>query len=252
MVGNDRDFVGALEKGLLVIESFDQTHAKQTLSDVARHTGMTRAAARRYLLTLVRLGYAESNGKLFWLIPKVLRLGYALLATTPLPKLAQPILDRIGERTHEIATIAIREGEGAIFLAHSSSRRMISASTAVGMRIPLYCSAAGKAILAEQPDADIKRFLRYHEFPQLTPQTKTTFDELWTELMKVRADGFAVSDQEFELGLRSIAVAVPDSRGQVTLAIAVSLHAGRMTVEQLIQNVLPELQAGRQDLISML
>ena len=252
MAGNDRDFVGALEKGLLVIESFDQTHAKQTLSDVARRTGMTRAAARRYLLTLARIGYAESNGKLFWLVPRVLRLGYALLATTPLPKLAQPILDRIGERTHEIVTIAIREGEGVIFLAHSSSRRIISAATGVGFRIPLYCSAAGKVILASQSDAEIKRFLTDREFPQLTPQTKTTFDDLWTEIMKVRADGFAISDEEFELGLRSIAVAVPDSRGQVAVAIAVSLHAGRMTVAELIHNVLPELQAGRQDLVSML
>ncbi len=252
MAENDRDFVGALEKGLLVIESFDQANAKQTLSNVARRTGMTRAAARRYLLTLARLGYAESDGKLFWLVPRVLRLGYALLASTPLPRLAQPILDGIGERTHEVATVAIREGEDVIFLAHSASRRIISATTGVGTRVPLFCSAAGKAILARQPDEEIERFLKGHNFPRLTPRTKTSFDQLSTEITKVRAAGFAISDEELELGLRSIAVAVPDPRGQVVLAIAVSLHAGRMTVDQMIQNLLPELQAGQQNLASML
>jgi IclR family pca regulon transcriptional regulator len=249
---NDRDFVGALQKGLLVIESFDENHAKQTLSDVARRTGMTRAATRRYLLTLVQLGYAESDGKLFWLVPRVLSLGYAFLSSTPLPRLAQPILDRIGEKTDEIASIAVRDGEDVIFLAHSTSRRLILARAAIGMRIPLYCSAAGKIILANQSDEEKRRFLKGRSFRQLTTKTKTTATEIMAELVKACSDGFAISDEELELGLRSIAVPVPDSQGRVNLAITVSLHAARMTVAQMIKKLLPELQVGRQSLASML
>lgn len=252
MADNDRDFVGALEKGLLVIESFNQANAKQTLSEVARRTGMTRAAARRYLLTLVRLGYAESDGKLFWLVPRVLSLGYALLASIPLPRLAQPILDAIGDRTGEIASIAVREGDSVMFIAHSTSYRLVSAKAGIGMRIPLYCSAAGKAILANLPDDDARDFISTRTFEKLTPKSKTTFDELWAELMKVRADGYAISNEELELGLLSISLPVPNAQGRVNLAITVSMHTGRMTVEQMVENILPELRTGQQKLISML
>ena len=252
MAKGDRDFVGAMEKGLAVIESFDRANAKQTLSDVARRTGMTRAATRRYLLTLSRLGYAETDGKLFWLTPRVLRLGYALLSSIPLPRLAQPILDRIGERVDEVASIAVRENDDVMFLAHSTSHRIVLAKAGVGMRIPMFSSAAGKAILAFQPDAEIERFLKSRKFPKLTPLTKTEFKEQLTELKSVRAKGFAVSDEELERGLRSIAVPVPDSQGRVNLAIAVSLHAGRMTVDEMIKKAVPELLAGSKELTSML
>lgn len=248
----DRDFVGALEKGLSVIEAFDRSHIKLTLSEVARRADLSRAAARRYLLTLARLGYAESDGKWFWLAPRVLRLGYAFLSTTSLPRLAQPILDRIGERTQEVVTVAVLDGRSVVFLAHSASRRIISATTGVGTRIPVYCSAAGRALLAHQPDAEVERFLKAERFDQLTPKTKTEPRELRREIVKVRADGYAVSDEELEIGLRSIAVAVPDSRGQASLSLAVSLHAGRMSVARMIEQCLPELEDGRRELAAMI
>ncbi len=252
MTENDRDFVAALEKGLLVIESFDRSHAKQTLSEVARHTGMTRAAARRYLLTLVRLGYAESDGKLFWLVPKVLSLGYALLASIPFPKLAQPILDEISNRTGEVASLAVREGHNVMFIAHTTSHRLVSAQAGIGMRIPMYCSAAGKAIMASMSDDDIRDVLTTGSFPKLTPNTKTTYDELWDEMMKIRANGYAISNEELEIGLLSMSTPIPNAQEQVNLSITVSMHAGRMTIGQMVTNVLPHLQEGRKKLMSML
>lgn len=250
--GNDRDFVGALEKGLAVIEAFERNNPRLTLSEVGRRTGLTRAAARRYLLTLARLGYAESDGKLFWLAPRVLRLGYAYMSTTPLPKLAQPVLDRIGERVQEVASIGVVDDGSVVFLAHSASRRIISAATGVGTRIPAFCSALGRAILASRPEAEIEAFLDAHDFTKLTPKTKTHRQELHDELMKVRAEGYAVSDEELELGLRSIAVPVANARGEVVLAMSVSLHAARMTVEKMVEQALPALLDGRQTLASML
>ncbi len=248
----DRDFVGALEKGLMVIESFDFEHQRQTLSDVAKRTDMTRAAARRYLLTLTKLGYAESDGKLFWLVPRVLHLGYALLSSTPLPRLAQPILDRIGEAVNEVASLAVLDGPDALFLAHSTSHRIVSAKAGIGMRIPLFCSAAGKAILAHQNESEIKRFIKSNELPKFTPRTITGAEALTRELAKVRDRGYSISNEELEPGLLSMGVPIPDSQGRVTRALTVSLTVGRMSVDQLVDKALPHLLAGRQELTAMM
>jgi len=249
---NDRDFVGALEKGLMVIESFGFEHQRQTLSDVAKRTQMTRAAARRYLLTLTKLGYAESDGKYFWLVPRVLHLGYALLSSSPLPRRARPILDRIGMLVGEIASLAVQDGAEVIFLAHSSSNRIVSATAGIGMRMPLYCSAAGKAILARQSDDEIKRFLKSNEFPKLTPRTLTTASAITKELMEVRKKGYGISNEELETGLLSIGVPLPEPNGRVIHALTVSLHTGRMSVEQLVEKALPPLLAGQQELAALM
>lgn len=249
---NDRDFVGALEKGLLVIEALGTATPKFTLSDVARRTDLTRAAARRYLLTLVRLGYAESDGKLFWLAPRVLRLGHGYVITTPLPKLAQPILDRIGERTRETASIAILESTDIVFLAHSIRRGILSAATRVGVRVPAYCAAMGRVILAHWNDDDVEKFLAGIEPKRLTEKTKVSRRDLLQEIRKVQVDGFAVSDEEIEIGLRSIAVPITNSRGQIAAALSVSLQAGRMTVPDMIERLLPELDAGRREISRMI
>ena len=251
-IAHDRDFVGALEKGLLVIEAFGPASPKLTLSEVARRTELTRAAARRYLLTLVRLRYAETDGKLFWLAPRVLRLGHGYLVTAALPKLAQPIIDGIGERTQEVASIAILESADIVFLAHSGRRRVLSAVTRVGTRMPAYCTAMGRVLLAPRSDAEIERFLKSAAPRKLTEKTKVAPHDLLAEIRKVRADGYAVSDEELEIGLRSIAVPITDSRGEVVAAMSVSLQAGRMTVRQMIDDLLPELEAGRRALAAML
>lgn len=247
-----RDFVGALEKGLAVIQALGAAESRLTLSDVARGTGLTRAAARRYLLTLTKLGYAEYDGRRFALTPLVLRLGYAYFSSAPLPKLAQPVLEKIGERIHEVVSIAVLDGTDVLFLGHSTRRRILSAAIGIGTRLPAYCTAMGRVLLANRTDAEIERLLKSIRPKKLTPKTRTGSRELLEEILKARRQGYAISDEELEVGLRSIAVPVTDSRGQTVVAIAVSLQAARMTPAQMIDRLLPELQSGRQRLATIL
>jgi IclR family pca regulon transcriptional regulator len=156
---NDRDFVGAIGKGLAVIESFDASSQRMTLSEVARKTGLTRPTARRYLLSLTRLRYAETDGKHFWLTHRVLRLGYAFLSSAPLPKIVQPVLDQIAEITREAASLSTIDGAEIVFLASSVAPRMMAATINVGLRLPAYCTAAGRVLLAGLPDPVVENQL---------------------------------------------------------------------------------------------
>lgn len=248
---HDREFVAAFEKGLAIIEAFDTVVPELTLTAAARKTRLTRAAARRYLRTLVSLGYAETDGKMFRLTPRIMRLGYAYLSTAPLPNLAQPILDRIGERLREVVSLATRDGTEIVFLARSASRRVLSATTSVGMRLPVYCTAMGRIMLAGLADVEAKRLLAAMPRKRLTPRTKVDPRELMVEIAAARKQGFSVSDGELEPGLRSIAVPVTDRQGHVVLAISVSLLATRMSVEEMVKNTLPELNAASRELASM-
>ncbi|MCC6210571.1 MAG: helix-turn-helix domain-containing protein [Burkholderiales bacterium] len=252
MRSGERDYVGALQKGLAVIEALGASEARLSLSEVARSASLTRAAARRYLLTLARLGYAEFDGGRFSLTPHVLRLGYAYFSSASLPRLAQPIVERIGERTHEVASIAVLDGAEILFLARSARRRIISASTGVGTRMPAYCTAIGRVLLAARADADIERFLKDIRPKKFTPRTLTGQRDLLQAILGARREGYAISDEELEIGLRSIAVPVADSRGQVRLAMSVSLQAARMTPAQMTEHLLPELRAGAAQLSTMI
>jgi IclR family pca regulon transcriptional regulator len=249
---HDRDFVAALEKGLAIIEAFDAALPELTLTAAARKTGLTRAAARRYLLTLVSLGYAESDGKSFRLLPRILRLGYAYLSTASLPKLAQPILDRVGERVREVVSLATLDGTEVVFLARSESRRVISATTSVGMRLPAYCTAMGRVMLAGLTDAEAERRLSGAPLRLLTSRTRTDLRDVMAEISAARKNGFAVSDEELETGLRSIAVPVTNPQGKVMLAMSVSLQTAHMTVEEMVEKILPELNAAKSAISSML
>ncbi len=249
---NGRDFVGALEKGLTVIQGLGAAGGKLTLSEVARATGLTRAAARRYLLTLAKLGYAEYDGRRFALTPLVLRLGYAYFSSASLPRLAQPILERIGQRTHEVASIAILDGTDVLILGQSTRRRILSAATSIGTRLPAFCTALGRVLLASRGDAETERFLKSARPRKLTPKTQTGIRELREEILKARRQGYAISDEELELGLRSIAVPVNDSRGQTMVAMAVSLQAVRMTPTQMVEQLLPVLRSAQHELVTML
>lgn len=246
MRSNDRDFVSSLEKGLLLIEAFDVGQPRMTVAEAARRAGLTRAAARRYLLTLVALNYAESDGKYFWLCPKILRLGYAFLSTTSLPKIAQPILDQIGAKTKEVASLATLVDNEVILLAHSAVRRMVSATSNVGMRLPVCSSAAGRTILASQSDKAVIEHLRSIKREQLTPKTMTRLDDLMVEIAQVRATGYAISDEELEIGLRAIAVPLVDSRGEAHFALAVSVLAAHLTIADMVRDILPCLISGKQ------
>ena len=240
-----RDFVGALDKGLKIVEAFETSAPNLTLTEVARRTGLTRAAARRYLLTLVSLGYAETDGKSFRLTPRILRLGYAYLSSASLPKLAQPVLDGIGQKLREVVSLAILDGTEIVIIARSASLRVLSAATGIGMRLPAYCTAMGRVMLADLPRPEVEQLLAKTAMKQFTPHTKSDLKELLAEIATARDKGFAIGDEELELGLRAIAVPVTNAQGRVVLSMSVSLQAARMTAKEMVDRILPELNAAR-------
>lgn len=248
MSHGDRDFIGALGKGLAVIEAFDASNPRMTLSEVARRTGLTRPTARRYLLSLLRLNYAESDGKGFRLSYRVLRLGHAYLASAQLPRVVQPLLDRIAADTREAASLSALEGSEIIFLASSVAPRMMAATINVGLRLPAYSTASGRVLLAGLADKEVEARLKELARRRLTAKTRTGLDELQREVARARAAGYAISDEEQEIGLRSIAVPLALPRTQARFALTVSVHAGRLGVADLERRVLPKLRAARQRL----
>lgn len=238
----DRDFIGGLAKGLRVIECFDAERPRLAISDVARMTDLPRAVARRCLLTLVELGYAEFDGKFFALTPRILRLGYAYLAATPMPRVIQPFLERLAEETDESSSASILDGAEIVYVARAAKRRVMSIGLDVGSRLPAYCSSMGRVMLAAHDDDAVLSLVAMQPRRRLTPKTKTGEVELMAEIGKVRSQGFAVIDEELELGLRSIAVPILDHRGRTVAAINVGAQAARVSVEQLEAEILPRMR----------
>jgi IclR family pca regulon transcriptional regulator len=245
----DRNYVAALEKGLLTIEAFSPANERLTVSGVAQYVGASRAAARRSLYTLTAMGYAESNGKHFWLTAKVLRLGYAYLSSVPLPRLAQPIIDGLGEQVDDVAALGVLDGTETVFIARSVQRRIISAVTSVGTRLPAFSSATGRVLLAGQPDETVAALLeRAAPIRKLTTKTKSVKADVLAEIRRAREQGFSVSDEEIEIGLRSIAVPVRNGVGTVVAALGISVLSARMPVERLRKQFLPLLAAASRKL----
>jgi IclR family pca regulon transcriptional regulator len=250
--GGDRDFVASLEKGLLVIEAFDASRPRLTLSDVAKLTGITRAAARRYLLTLTKLNYADFDGRYFSLSPRILRLGYAYLSSASLSARVQPFLEQISEATGESSSAAILDGDDIVYIARSATRRIMSIGLGVGSRLPAYCTSLGRAILAYQPEDMIEAYLQRVRLEARTPKTITDKTEFRAVLEATRAQGYALVNEELEFGLRSIAVPVLQKNGQVTIALNLSAQAGRVSADEMRERFLPSLSAAGESLRYMI
>lgn len=221
------EFVQSLARGLSVITAFDAEHPAMTLSAVAARTGLTRATARRLLHTLVELGFVRVDGTDFALTPQVLRLGTAYLAGLGLPEVAQPHLAELSTKVGESTSAAILDGDDIVYVARvASSHRLMRVGITVGTRFPAWATSMGRVLLADRPDdplADV-------ELRPLTPRTVTDRDRLRDILTDVRARGYAVVDEELEVGLRSIAVPVRCGDG-VVAAVNISLHAGSQDPE---------------------
>lgn len=244
----DRDFVASLEKGLLVIEAFDAGRPRLTLSDVAKITGITRAAARRYLRTLTRLNYADFDGRYFSLSPRILRLGYAYLSSTALPTRLQPYLERISEETGESSSAAVLDGDDIVYIARSATRRIMSIGLGVGSRLPAYCTSLGRAILAYQAPETVEAYLKRVRLEPRTPRTITDKDALRAALDATRQQGYALVNEELEFGLRSIAVPLVQKNGQVTIALNISAQAARVQASEMEERYLPSLRSASEAL----
>jgi IclR family pca regulon transcriptional regulator len=249
----DRDHMAALEKGLAVIECFNAAHDKLTIADVARATELSRAAARRCLLTLAKIGYAEFDGKFFRLTPRVLRLGHAWLASAALPQLVQPFLERLSEETHESSSASLLDGHEIVYIARSAQRRIMSVGLSVGTRLPAFCTSMGRVLLAARDPADARARILAGRPRALTPHTVTDPDRLAAILAEVRAQGYCIVDQELELGLISIAMPLINTRGEVIAAFNLSGQVQRSSAEEMAERFLPgmrQLQALLRPLVS--
>ena len=236
----DGDFVRSLARGLDVLRSFSRDSAAQTLADVARRTGLTRATARRLLLTLDRLGYVRADGRHFRLTPKVLDIGYAFLSSLDLSDLAQPEMEALTRRTSESCSAAVLDATEIVYVARVPTRRIMALSLGLGSRLPAYATSMGRVLLAALPAPDLDAALSASELEALTPRTVTDPDALRAEIARVAAQGWALVDQELELGLRSIAAPLRDRTG-VVAALNLSAQAPRVGLEQMRRQLLPQL-----------
>ncbi len=239
----DGDFVQSLERGLSVIRAFDAEHPKLTLSEVAAATGLSRAAARRFLHTLVHLGYMRVNGGRFSLRPKILELGYSYLSSLTLPEVAMPHLEELVEQVRESSSVSELDGEDVVYIARVPTKRIMRVTISVGTRFPAYATSMGRVLLAAQPDEWIDKYLDSVNLRGLTGHTITSAAELRQELHKIRGRGWALVDQELEEGLRSLAAPVRDGDGKVVAAVNVSTHAGRRSLESILEDLLRPLLA---------
>ena len=237
----DPDFMTSLARGLQVIRAFSEFRRNLTISQISQTTGLSRASVRRCLHTLRVLGYVDEDNKRFFLRPQVLTLGHAYLASTPLAVAAQPYLDEVSRSVRESCSAAILDGDDIVYICRSAETRIMSISLLVGTRLPAYCTAMGQVLLAHLPADQLESYLGRVQLIERTNRTVTSVPKLRKALEKVHDAGFALLDQELEVGLRSIAVPVRDSRGMVVAAINIGTHASRVSLEEMRSRFLPLL-----------
>lgn len=237
-----RDYVSTLARGLTVIQAFGPDRPRMTLSEVAEVTHLTRAAARRFLLTLVSLGYARMEGKQFELTPRVLSLGYAYLSSKPFWDIAQPYLEELAGTIHEACSISVLDGQEIVYVARVPAKRIMSVSLGIGVRLPAYCTSMGRVLLSGLSEEEFDTYLSTAELHKLTANTRTDPKELRRIIARVRNDGYAIVDQELEEGLRSTAVPLHDRQGRIIAATNISGHASRVSVDEIRIHYLPNLQ----------
>jgi IclR family pca regulon transcriptional regulator len=238
-----RGHVQSLARGLAVIRAFGPQRPEMTVSDVARVTGLTRAAARRFLHTLVDLGYVGTDGRLFSLRPRVLELGYAYVSSLPLPSLAVPHLERLTEQVGESSSLSVLDGDDIVYVARVAIHKIMTVAVSVGTRFPAYATSMGRVLLAHADPAWLDEYLSRVALEPLTPRTVTDSARLREILVGVRSRGHALVDQELEAGLRSVAVPVRDRTGAVVAAMNVSAPVTRGDADAIRGELLPPLVA---------
>jgi IclR family transcriptional regulator, pca regulon regulatory protein len=235
------DFVQSLDRGLAVIRAFGPDRERLSLSEVARATGLTRAATRRFLLTLVKLGYVRSDGREFSLRPRVLELGYAYLSGLALPEIASPHLEELVAKMRESSSISVLDGHYVVYVARVPTKRIMTVAISVGTRFPAYATSMGRVLLAGLSPEDLDRYLAEADLDPITARTVTDPERLAEILAEVARQGYAIVDQELEEGLRAVAAPIRGPGGSVTAAINLSAHASRVSLATMRSDLLPAL-----------
>jgi len=233
-------FVQSLSRGLAVIRAL-RGPEPMTLSDVARASELSRASARRFVLTLEELGYVQQAAGRFALTPRVLELGFAYLSSLGLPEVAQPHMERLVAAVRESSSICVLDGQSVVYVARVPTQRIMNVVISVGTRLPAYATSMGRVLLAGLEPAACAELLDQIELVALAPETVTTRTQLEAELERIMAQGYAIVDQELESGLRSVAAPIRDRRDRVIAAINLAVHAGRVSVAEIEQSLLRPL-----------
>lgn len=238
---SSRDYVNSFARGLEVIRVFTRAKPRMTLSEVAKATDMTRATARRFLLTLVQEGYMESDNKHFMLRPKVLDLGYSVLSSMEIWDVAQPIMQELADKLQECCFAVVLQEHSVIYTARATSNRYVSVGISVGSRVPAHTVSSGRVLLAALSEEELLKYLDEAELVKYTPNTITSKVKLKSEIDQTRLDGWAIVDQELEIGLRSISVPIKDATGRVVAALNVPCPSARISFDEMRTRVLTEL-----------
>ena len=240
-MANKTDFIGSFAKGLQVLEAFSAERAKLSITDVAQVTGFDRATARRCLLTLHELGYADYDGKFFSLTPRVLRPGIGAIAALPIAQIVQPWLDQLSRQIGQSTSVAIMDEGEIVYIARAAQSSVMSIGLLPGSRLPAHCTSMGRVLLAAMPEDKARQII---EAADLTPRTALSVTEPEEIMARIKATGeagYALIDQEVEIGLRSIAVPLMDMHGRVTAALNTGVAAVQDRPEELVTDYLPAL-----------
>lgn len=233
--------VQSLVRGLSVIRTFNAERPRQTLVQVAEETGLARATARRFLHTLVGIGYAATDGNEFWLTPKILELGYSYMSGLGLPAIAQPRLEELSRNLQESSSMSVLDSDEVVYVNRVPIRRIMTVSITIGTRFPAYSTSMGRVLLAGLTEAELTDYFAAAELKALTPNALRTERELRAELSQVRTQGWAIVDQELEPGLRSLAAPIHSPNGKVVAAINISTQTAVHNLDELHQRFLPSL-----------
>lgn len=241
--GRTEPFVQSLERGLAVVQAFDAESPRLPLTEVARRTGLTRAAARRFLITLTELGYVHTDGHTYGLRPRLLELGNSYLSAIRLPDIALPHLERLAAEVRETSSLTVLDGDEVLYVARVYGSRLLTEAIAVGTRAPAYVTSTGRVLLGGQPPDAVAEYLDRADLRAFTDATITEPARLADEIDKARRQGWAIADEELADGLRSIAAPVRDDASDVVAAVNISSHVSRASVQTMRRDWLPELLA---------
>lgn len=243
-----KNWIAGLENGLSIIETFDAAHSRQTAAQAGQRCGLTRTAARRYLLTLLHLGYVATDGKLFWLTPRVMRLGQFYLESARLPRIVQPSLQRLTMGTQEISYVSVLDGYDIVYVARNGSNRTMNTGFVLGARVPAHVTAAGMLLLALRGEAACEQWLAHGEIKTYTSHTITSKEQMRQEMAQIRAQDWALSEQQLDLAYRGVAVPLRDRHGEPVAALNVTMTMHNETTQQAVARVLPLLRETAQSL----
>ena len=246
------DFIEGMAKGMAVLESFDTERQRLNATLAAQRAGITRAAARRHLLTLAHLGYLETDGAYFWLAPKVLRFSGSYLSSARLPRVIQPTLNRLAAQTAESFSAVVLDGDQVVIIARGGSARMLAYGLHLGARLPAHATSTGRMLLAARPKAEFTAWMKGRELARLTARTTVDPRQFRAVVAQARAQDFCLASEEHELGVHALAVPLRNMQGQTVAALNAVASPQRLEASVMQRELLPLLLDAARELRSLL